>query len=252
MTTFLLAGRYFEAWTKHRTRSWLTSLAGIGATWASVRDTDGAEHRVPVELLRVGQELVVRPGETVATDGEVISGSASIDARAMTGESLAVEVRPGDRVIGGTVSVDGRLIVPADRVGKDTQLAQMVQLVERAQAEKATVQRMADRIAGVFVPVVLSISVVTLWAWLLSGATANTALNAALSVLIIACPCALGLATPMAMLVASGRGARLGIFFKGYEGIEASRRVDTVVLDKTGTVTTGMMSVAGVVTTPGV
>ena len=252
VTTFLLAGRYFEAWTKRRTRSWLTSLAGIGATWASVRDADGVEHRVPVELLRVGQELVVRPGETVATDGEVISGSASIDARAMTGESLAVEVRPGDRVIGGTVSVDGRLIVRADRVGKDTQLAQMVQLVERAQAEKATVQRMADRIAGVFVPVVLSISVVTLWAWLLSGATANTALNAALSVLIIACPCALGLATPMAMLVASGQGARLGIFFKGYEGIEASQHVDTVVLDKTGTVTTGMMSVAGVVTTPGV
>ncbi len=252
VTTFLLAGRFFEAWTKRRTRTWLTSLAGVGAAWAAVLDQEGTEHRVPADTLAVGQEFVVRPGDTVATDGAVVSGAASLDRSAMTGESLPVEVGQGDRVLGGTLSVDGRLVVRAEKVGKDTQLSQMVLLVERAQSEKAAVQRLADRIASVFVPAVLLISLGTFCGWLLSGAPASFAGNAALSVLIIACPCALGLATPMALLVASGRGAQLGIFFKGYQGIEASRQVDTVILDKTGTVTAGTMHVAGIATAPGV
>ncbi|HXZ61479.1 MAG TPA: cation-translocating P-type ATPase [Acidimicrobiales bacterium] len=252
VTTFLLAGRFFEAWTKRRTRNSLRSLAAVAAQWVDVVDTEGDVHRLPVSALVVGQQFVVRPGDTVATDGQVVSGRASLDRSAMTGESLPVDVGPGDAVIGGTVSVDGRLIVRAEKVGHDTQLAQMVQLVERAQSEKASVQRLADRIAGIFVPAVLLISACTLSAWLASGAGANQALNASLSVLIIACPCALGLATPMALMVASGQGARLGIFFKGYQGIEASRQVDTVILDKTGTVTTGAMTVTELCTVPGV
>jgi len=252
VTTFLLAGRFFEAWTKRRTRNSLRSLAAVGAQWVNVLDTEGDEHRLPVSALVVGQQFVVRPGDTVATDGQVMSGRASLDRSAMTGESLPVDVGPGDAVLGGAVSVDGRLIVRAERVGRETQLAQMVQLVERAQSEKATVQRLADRIAGIFVPAVLLISACTLGAWLASGAGTDQALNAALSVLIIACPCALGLATPMALMVASGQGAGLGIFFKGYQGIEASRQVDTVVLDKTGTVTTGAMAVTELCTVPGV
>jgi heavy metal translocating P-type ATPase len=194
---------------------------------------------------------VVRPGETVATDGEVVFGHSAIDRSAMTGESLPVDVAPGDRVVGGTVAVGGRLVVRATKVGLDTQLAHMVRLVEDAQNEKAAVQRLADRISGVFVPAVLVVAVATLAGWLLSGGNAEHAFSAALSVLIIACPCALGLATPTALLVASGQGARRGIFFKGYQALEVSRQVDTVVLDKTGTVTEGRMAVAAVEGAPG-
>ncbi len=252
VTTFLLAGRYFEAWSKRRTGNALRALAAVGAKDVAVLDALGAEHRLPVEQLVVGDHFVVRPGETVATDGEIVFGHSAIDRSAMTGESLPVDVAPGDRVVGGTVSVGGRLVVQATKVGRDTQLAHMVRLVENAQNEKAAVQRLADRIAGVFVPTVIVIALVTLGAWLLIGGSTQEAFSAALSVLIIACPCALGLATPTALLVASGQGARLGIFFKGYQALEASRQVDTVVLDKTGTVTEGKMAVVNVAGAPGI
>jgi len=252
VTTFLLAGRYFEAWSKRRTGNALRSLAAVGAKEVAVLDAVGVEHRVPVAKLAEGDQFVVRPGEIVATDGEVVFGHSAIDRSAMTGESLPVDVASGDRVVGGTVSVGGRLVVQATKVGRDTQLAHMVQLVENAQNQKAAVQRLADRIAGVFVPAVLIIALVTLAAWLLLGGSTQQAFSAALSVLIIACPCALGLATPTALLVASGQGARLGIFFKGYQALEASRQIDTVVLDKTGTVTEGKMTVTDVEGTPGV
>jgi P-type Cu+ transporter len=252
VTTFLLAGRYFEAWSKRRTGNALRSLAAVGAKDVAVLDALGLESRVPVALLAVGDRFVVRPGETVATDGDVVSGHSAVDRGAMTGESLPVDVAPGDRVVGGTVAVGGRLVVQATNVGHDTQLAHMVRLVENAQNEKAAVQRLADRIAGVFVPAVLVIAVVTLAAWLAVSGPSQQAFSAALSVLIIACPCALGLATPTALLVASGRGARLGIFFKGYQALEASRQVDTVVLDKTGTITTGQMTVTDVEVAPGI
>jgi len=252
VTTFLLAGRYFEAWSKRRTGNALRALAAVGAKDVAVLDALGAEHRLPVEQLVVGDHFVVRPGETVATDGEIVFGHSAIDRSAMTGESLPVDVAPRDRVVGGTVSVGGRLVVQATKVGRDTQLAHMVRLVENAQNEKAAVQRLADRIAGVFVPTVIVIALVTLGAWLLIGGSTQEAFSAALSVLIIACPCALGLATPTALLVASGQGARLGIFFKGYQALEASRQVDTVVLDKTGTVTEGKMAVVNVAGAPGI
>ena len=252
VTTFLLAGRYFEAWSKRRTGDALRSLAAVGAKDVAVLDAQGEEHRLPVAQLAVGDQFVVRPGETVATDGEVVFGHSAIDRSAMTGESLPVDVIPGDRVVGGTVSVGGRLVVQATKVGGDTQLAHMVRLVENAQNEKAAVQRLADRIAGVFVPAVLVTALVTLAAWLLVGGSSQQAFSAGLSVLIIACPCALGLATPTALLVASGQGARLGIFFKGYRALEASRQIDTVVLDKTGTVTEGEMTVTAVAGVPGV
>ncbi len=246
VTLFLLAGRYYEAWSKRRTGNSLQSLATVAAKEVSLLDDAGSERRVPTGLLAVDDRFVVRPGETVATDGRVESGRSSIDRSTMTGESLPVDVGPGDTVLGGTICVDGHLTVRATRVGPETQLGQMLRLVEEAQNQKAAVQRLADRIAGVFVPAVLLIALGTLVAWITLGDSKETAFNAALSVLIIACPCALGLATPTALLVASGRGARLGIFFKGYQGLEASRQVDTVVLDKTGTVTTGNMSVAAV------
>ncbi len=252
VTTFLLAGRYFEAWSKRRTGNALRSLAAVGAKDVAVLDATGVEHRRPVAQLVVGDRFVVRPGETVATDGEVVLGHSAIDRSAMTGESLPIDVAPGDRVLGGMVSMGGRLVVRATKVGRDTQLAHMIQLVENAQNQKAAVQRLADRIAGVFVPAVLVIALVTLTAWLLLGGSTQQAFSAALSVLIIACPCALGLATPTALLVASGQGARLGIFFKGYQALEASRQVDTVVLDKTGTVTEGKMAVADVECAPGI
>jgi P-type Cu+ transporter len=200
----------------------------------------------------VGSQFVVRPGEAVATDGEVVSGHCEIDRSAMTGEPVPVEVGPGDSVVGGTVAIGGRLVVRATRVGQDTQLAHMVRLVEEAQSEKADVQRLADRVSGVFVPAVIAASLLTLGGWVAAGGSRQQAVNAALSVLIIACPCALGLATPTALVVASGAGASRGIFFKGYQGIEASRQVNTVVLDKTGTVTTGHMEVTDVETIPGV
>jgi cation-transporting P-type ATPase A/B/Cu+-exporting ATPase len=252
VTTFLLAGRYFEALAKRRSGDALRSLAAVGAKDVAVLDAMDVERRLPVAHLEVGDRFVVRPGETVATDGEVVSGHSALDRSTMTGESLPVDVGPGDRVVGGTVSVDGRLVVRATKVGRDTQLAHMVRLVEDAQNEKAAVQRLADRISGVFVPVVLVIALVTLVAWLLVDASVEHAFSAAISVLIIACPCALGLATPTALLVASGTGARQGIFFKGYQALEASRQVDTVVLDKTGTVTEGRMAVTDVEGVPGV
>ncbi len=252
VTTFLLAGRYFEASTKRRTGDALRSLAAIGAKDVGVLDDDGTESRRAVSELVVGDRFVVRPGEAVATDGEVLSGCSAIDRSAMTGESLPADVGPGDPVLGGTVVAEGRLVVRTTRVGRDTQLAQMIRLVEDAQNEKADVQRLADRVSGVFVPAVIAAALLTLMGWLVTGGGTEQAVNASLSVLIIACPCALGLATPTALLVASGEGARRGIFFKGYQGLEASRRIDTVVLDKTGTVTSGQMTLTDVETVPGV
>ena len=242
VTTFLLAGRYFEARAKQRSGDALRELAAVGAQVATLLDEHGVEHRVPATSLRVSDRFVVRPGETVATDGVIVNGTAAIDMSAMTGEAMPIDVEPGSSVIGGTVVANGFVTVEASRVGADTQLAQMLRLVEDAQNEKAGAQRLADRISSVFVPAVLAISLVTLGAWLATGAALPVALNAALSVLIIACPCALGLATPTAMMVASGRAAKMGIFFKDYDALEASRRIDTIVLDKTGTVTEGRMA----------
>jgi P-type Cu+ transporter len=244
VATFLLAGRYFEAWSKRRSGNALRALAAVGAREVSVLDADGGELRRAIADLRVGERFVVRPGETIAADGEVIFGDSAIDRSVMTGESLPVEVSPGDQVLGGTVSLSGRVVVQAGRVGADTQLGHMLRLVERAQNEKAAVQRLADRISSVFVPSVLVLSAGTLLVWLLGGNPSPAAFSAALSVLIIACPCALGLATPAALLVASWAGARMGIFFKGYGALEASREIDTVVLDKTGTLTEGRMTLA--------
>ena len=199
--------------------------------------------------VQVGDEFVVRPGEKIATDGVVTSGTSAVDASMVTGESVPVEVAPGDGVVGGTVNAGGRLVVRATRIGDDTQLAQMARLVEEAQSGKAKVQRLADRISGVFVPIVLVIALGTLVTWLLLGYGASMAFTAAVAVLIIACPCALGLATPIALLVGTGRGAQLGILIKGPEVLESTRTVDTIVLDKTGTVTTGRMSLAEVALT---
>ena len=245
VTTFVLAGRYFEQRSKRRAGAALRALLEIGAKDVAVLrpSTAGvAEVRVPIAELRVGDEFVVRPGEKIATDGVVISGTSAVDASMVTGESVPVEVAPGDAVVGATVNAGGRLTVRATRVGDDTQLAQMARLVEDAQSGKAQVQRLADRISGVFVPVVLLLSVATLLGWLLTGAPASMAFTAAVAVLIIACPCALGLATPTALLVGTGRGAQLGILIKGPEVLESTRTVDTVVLDKTGTVTSGRMA----------
>ncbi|MFZ0664542.1 MAG: heavy metal translocating P-type ATPase [Acidimicrobiales bacterium] len=251
VTTFLLAGRYFEASSRRRTGNALRSLAALAAKFASVIEAGGTVRQIPIADLMVGDEFVVRPGETIATDGVVTSGESVVDRSLMTGESVPVDVSAGDDVVGGTVACGGSLIVRATHVGRDTQLAQMARLVEQAQNEKADVQRLADRISAVFVPSVIAAASATLAGWLIAGGSAEHAFNAALSVLIIACPCALGLATPTALLVASGRGAKLGIFFKGYQALEASKQVDTVLLDKTGTVTAGVMSVAGVVANVG-
>ena len=252
VTTFLLAGRYFEARSRRQTGNALRALSAVAAKDVAVLDAMDFEQRVPVGALREGDRFVVRPGETVATDGEVIFGQSAIDRSAMTGESVPADVTVGDTVVGGTVCVGGRLVVRATKLGSDTQLAQMLRLVEDAQNQKADVQRLADRIAGVFVPVVIGITLVTLMAWLLIGGTSEQAFSAALSVLIIACPCALGLATPTALMVASGEGARLGIFFKGYQALEESREIDTVLLDKTGTVTEGATEVADIGSVEGV
>ncbi|MFK4837400.1 heavy metal translocating P-type ATPase [Microbacterium sp. ZW T2_14] len=247
VTTFVLAGRYFEQRSKRRAGAALRALLEIGAKDVAVLRPSGAEVRVPITDLHVGDEFVVRPGEKIATDGVVASGTSAVDASMVTGESVPVEVAPGDSVIGATVNVGGRLVVRATRVGDDTQLAQMARLVEEAQSGKADVQRLADRISGVFVPIVLLIALGTLAGWLLTGASASMAFTAAVAVLIIACPCALGLATPTALLVGTGRGAQLGILIKGPEVLESTRTVDTVVLDKTGTVTTGRMTLIDVV-----
>ncbi|WP_051791013.1 heavy metal translocating P-type ATPase [Amycolatopsis jejuensis] len=243
VTIFVLAGRMFEARAKHTAGRALRALAQIGARDVVVLDEDSAERRIPVSGLRRGDRFVVRPGDTIATDGIVETGVCAIDASAMTGESRPAEVAAGDTVAAGTMALGGRLVVRAERVGADTQLAHLVRLVERAQSDKAAVQRLADRIAAVFVPVVLVLAVLTLAGWLLGGAPAERAVSCALAVLIIACPCALGLATPTALLVASGRGAQLGVFIKGHQALESAKAIDTVVLDKTGTLTTGTMSV---------
>ena len=251
VTTFLLAGRYYEAVAKRRTGDVLRALAATGAKDVSVITADG-EARVPVGRLRMGDRFVVRSGERVAADGVVESGSADMDRSLLTGESVPVPVEPGDRVVGGTIALGGTLTVEASAVGTGTQLAQMVRLVEEAQNEKASVQRLADRIAAVFVPAVLVVAAVTFVAWLGTGGSTQRAFSAALAVLIIACPCSLGLATPTALFVASGRGAQLGIFIKGYPALERSRVVDVVVLDKTGTVTEGTMQVVEFFTSAGV
>ena len=251
VTTFLLAGRLFEAKAKRRAGGALRALAMLGAKDVAVLRGD-VEQRVPVDELRVGDLFVVRPGETVATDGEVVSGHSALDTSTMTGESVPGEIGAGDQVLGGTVALAGRLVVRATRVGRDTQLAQLVALVERAQTQKAGVQRLADRVSAVFVPIVIALAVLTLAGWLLVDGSAGRAVSAALAVLIIACPCALGLATPTALLVASGRGAQLGIFLKGHQALESARVIDTVVLDKTGTVTAGRMAVVDVAPAAGV
>ncbi|MBD3751752.1 MAG: heavy metal translocating P-type ATPase, partial [Micrococcales bacterium] len=245
VTTFLLLGRYLEVRAKRRASQAVRALLEVGAKDAALL-RGGTETRVPVAQLRVGDEFVVRPGERIATDGVVVSGTSAVDTSTITGESVPVEVREGDAVVGATVNVGGRLVVRATRVGEQTQLAQMARLVEQAQAGKAEVQRLADRVAGVFVPIVIVIAALTLVTWLLLGGGTAMALTAAIAVLIIACPCALGLATPTALLVGSGRGAQLGILIKGPQILESTRRVDTVVLDKTGTVTEGRMTLIDV------
>lgn len=242
VTTFLTAGRYFEARAKRSSGAALRALLDMGAKDVAVL-RDSREVRIPVGQLSVGDEFVVRPGEKIATDGVVVSGSSAVDASMLTGESVPVEKGPGDDVVGATVNVGGRLTVRATRVGADTQLAQMARLVNEAQSGKAEVQRLADRVSAVFVPVVIGLALLTLAGWLLAGGPVSAAFTAAVAVLIIACPCALGLATPTALLVGTGRGAQLGILIKGPQMLESTRRVDTVVLDKTGTVTTGQMSV---------
>jgi Cu+-exporting ATPase len=241
VTTFILAGRYFEARSKRRAGAALRALLELGAKEVTVL-RDGAEHRIPIADLAVGDRFVVRPGEKIATDGVVEDGTSAVDASMLTGESVPVEVGPGDAVTGATINAGGRLIVRAVRVGADTQLAQMALLVEQAQTGKAAVQRLADRISGVFVPIVIALAVGTLGWWVGTGGGWTAAFTAAVAVLIIACPCALGLATPTALLVGTGRGAQLGILIKGPEVLESTHTVDTVVLDKTGTVTTGRMT----------
>lgn len=251
VVTFLLAGRFFEARAKRRAGSALAALLELGAKDVAVLGDDGVEHRVPVAELRVGQRFVVRPGERVATDGELEEGTSAVDESLLTGESVPVEKHPGDALVGASVNVGGRLVVRATRVGADTALAQIARLVTDAQSGKAPVQRLADRISGVFVPVVLLVATATLGFWLGAGESAAFAFTAAVAVLIIACPCALGLATPTALLVGTGRGAQLGLLIKGPEVLESTRRVDTIVLDKTGTVTTGRMALLDVVPVPG-
>jgi Cu+-exporting ATPase len=250
VTTFLLAGRYLEARAKRRAGAALRALLELGAKEVTVR-RDGRDQTIPADQLKAGDHFLVRPGEKVATDGVVVDGSSALDVSLLTGESVPVEVRPGDQVTGATVNAGGRLVVRATRVGADTQLAQMAKLVEEAQDGKAAVQRLADRISGVFVPVVIALSVATLGYWLGTGGSTTAAFTAAVAVLIIACPCALGLATPTALLVGTGRGAQLGILVRGVEALESAKRIDTIVLDKTGTVTTGRMTVVQVVAQPG-
>jgi len=254
VTTFILAGRYFEARSKRRAGAALRSLLELGAKEVTVlreRPSGRAEERIGTDRLTVDDLFLVRPGEKIATDGVVEEGSSAVDASMVTGESVPVEVGVGDRVVGGTVNAGGRVVVRAARVGSDTQLAQMARLVEDAQNGKADVQRLADRISGVFVPIVIALAVGTFAVWMALGGELTPAFTAAVAVLIIACPCALGLATPTALMVGTGRGAQLGILIKGPEVLESTRRVDTVVLDKTGTVTTGEMTLTDVLTADG-
>ncbi|SCG80431.1 Cu+-exporting ATPase [Micromonospora echinaurantiaca] len=250
VTVFILAGRYFEARSKRTAGAALRALLELGARDVAVL-RGGTETRIPVDQLAVGDRFVVRPGEKIATDGVVDEGTSAVDASMLTGESVPVEVGPGDTVVGATINAGGRLVVTATRIGGDTQLAQMARLVEEAQTGKAAVQRLADRISGFFVPVVIALAAGTLGWWLGTGAGPTAAFTAAVAVLIIACPCALGLATPTALLVGTGRGAQLGILIKGPEVLESTRQVDTVVLDKTGTVTTGRMTLVDVLPAAG-
>ncbi|WP_347344498.1 heavy metal translocating P-type ATPase [Microbacterium sp.] len=250
VTTFILAGRYFEKRSKRQAGAALRALLELGAKEVSVL-RGGVETKIPVEELQVGDEFVVRPGEKIATDGVVVSGTSAVDASMLTGESVPVEVGEGDPVTGATVNAGGRLVVRATRVGSDTQLAQMAKLVEDAQTGKAEVQRLADQISGVFVPIAIMIAIIALGGWLGAGFPVSAAFTAAVAVLVIACPCALGLATPTALLVGTGRGAQMGILIKGPEVLESTRKVDTVVLDKTGTVTSGKMTLVDVIAEPG-
>ncbi|MFH9612913.1 heavy metal translocating P-type ATPase [Streptomyces pratensis] len=245
VTAFILAGRYFETRSKRKAGAALRALLEMGAKDVTVV-RDGREEQMPVAELRAGDRFLVRPGEKIATDGTITEGASAVDASMLTGESVPVEVTVGDAVTGATVNAGGRLVVEATRVGADTQLARMAKLVEEAQNGKAAAQRLADRISGVFVPVVIALSLGTLGLWLGNGSGLTAAFTAAVAVLIIACPCALGLATPTALMVGTGRGAQLGILIKGAEVLESTRRVDTVVLDKTGTVTTGRMTLLAV------
>ncbi|HQZ37307.1 MAG TPA: heavy metal translocating P-type ATPase, partial [Ilumatobacteraceae bacterium] len=250
VTTFILAGRYFEAKSKRRTGAALRALLDLGAKDVVVL-RDGREERIGIDQLQVGDRFVARPGEKIATDGIVDEGSSAVDASLLTGESVPIEVVPGDHVTGATVNAGGRLVIRATRVGADTQLAQMARLVTQAQTGKAEVQRLADRVSAVFVPIVIVLALATLGFWIGAGGGTTAAFTAAVAVLIIACPCALGLATPVALMVGTGRGAQLGILIKGPEVLESTRKVDTVVLDKTGTVTTGKMTLVDVVVEPG-
>ncbi|MFI1152331.1 heavy metal translocating P-type ATPase [Streptomyces sp. NPDC020817] len=251
VVSFILLGRYLEARSKRKAGAALKALLELGAKDVAVL-RGGAEVRIPVARLAVGDRFVVRPGEKIATDGTVVEGASAVDASMLTGESVPVEVAVGDSVTGATVNTSGRLVVEATRIGADTQLARMARLVEDAQNGKAEVQRLADRISGIFVPVVLVLALGTWVSWLLITDDPTAAFTAAVAVLIIACPCALGLATPTALMVGTGRGAQLGILIKGPEVLESTRRVDTVVLDKTGTVTTGRMTLTGAVPAEGV
>ncbi|MFF8870529.1 heavy metal translocating P-type ATPase [Streptomyces massasporeus] len=251
VTAFILAGRYFEARAKRKAGAALRALLELGAKDVTVLRADAREQTVPVAELKAGDRFLVRPGEKIATDGTVEEGSSAVDASMLTGESVPVEVGAGDPVTGATINVGGRLVVRATRVGADTQLARMARLVEDAQNGKAAAQRLADRISAVFVPVVIALALGTLGFWLGNGVGLTAAFTAAVAVLVIACPCALGLATPTALMVGTGRGAQLGILIKGPEVLESTRRVDTVVLDKTGTVTTGRMTLLAVHTAEG-
>ncbi|WP_327671176.1 MULTISPECIES: heavy metal translocating P-type ATPase [unclassified Streptomyces] len=252
VTAFILAGRYFEARSKRKAGAALRALLHLGAKNVTVVRGGGREETVPVSELKVGDRFLVRPGEKIATDGAVVEGTSAVDASMLTGESVPVEVATGDAVTGATLNVGGRLVVEATRVGADTQLARMAKLVEDAQNGKAAAQRLADKISAVFVPVVIALAVATLGFWLGNGAGWTAAFTAAVAVLIIACPCALGLATPTALMVGTGRGAQLGVLIKGPEVLETTRKVDTIVLDKTGTVTTGRMTLLGAHTAEGV
>jgi Cu+-exporting ATPase len=251
VTTFILLGRFFEQRARRRSGAALRALLELGAKDVALLGADGRERRVPIGELRVGDRFVVRPGEKVAADGIVEEGTSAVDQALITGESVPIEKRPGDEIVGAALNAGGRLVVRATRIGADTAVAQIGRLVSEAQGSKAPVQRLADRVSAIFVPVVIGLSAATLGFWLVDGASAAFALTAAVAVLIIACPCALGLAMPTALLVGTGRGAQLGILIKGPEVLESTRRVDTIVLDKTGTVTTGEMRVRDVIAAAG-
>ncbi len=242
VTVFILLGRYFEARAKSRSSAALTALLNLGAKTVSVV-ADGAEKQIPIGMLQLGDHFVVRPGERIATDGKVVEGASAVDESMITGESIPVEVTAGDTVIGATLNASGRLVIEATAVGADTALARITDLVEKAQTGKAPIQRLADRVSAIFVPIVILLAVGTLLGWLIAGAGSSFAFTAAVAVLIIACPCALGLATPTALLVGTGRGAQLGVLIRGPQILESTKRVDTIALDKTGTITTGKMSV---------